>query len=341
MNATTKRGAAFALGSALLYGLTTPLTAALTTQLGTFELAAALYLGAALLLVVHRGKVVAQERLWLVASALIGGVAGPVLFVAGLRSVDAATASLLLAAQPVLAAVIAWTIVREHASRRTVIGMLAIAVGAAILAWRGSPHGSAGALLVLGAATAWAVDDNLGRRFAASDVLTLAALKGGIAGGCSLVIAALVREYALAVTPFAAALAVGLIGYGVSVAWFVRAQRELGTARTAAYFGAAPLIGAAASFGFGARPNSIAFTASAVLIAAGIVLHATERHRHAHRHQPLVHDHEHVHDAHHHHAHTAADPAGEPHQHLHRHARFSHAHSHTPDLHHRHAHQHE
>jgi drug/metabolite transporter (DMT)-like permease len=326
------------LGSALLYGLTTPFTAALAARLGTFELAGGLYLGAGGLLLRSRAGVARNERGWLAGSILAGGVAGPVLLVAGLRLADAATASLLLAAQAVFTALIAWIVVREHASRRTVAGMLAIAAGSAILAWRGSPHGSAGALLVLGAAIAWAIDDAMARNFVASDALAIAGWKGLVAGCVSLVLAALAREGRPDLPAFAGALVVGLAGYGVSVAWFVAAQRDLGTARTAAYFGAAPLIGAAAALAFGARPNPLAFTAAALLTTLGIVLHATERHAHAHRHEPLAHEHEHVHDAHHRHAHVPGDPAGEPHRHAHRHQPLVHAHAHAPDLHHRHAH---
>jgi drug/metabolite transporter (DMT)-like permease len=336
-----RRGALVAFSSAVLYGLTTPFTALLALRLGTFALAAALYLGAGVLALVRRGTIARGEWPWLLASALTGGVAAPALLVAGLRHTDPATASLLLATQAVATALIAWFVVREHASRRTVAGMIAIAAGGAILAWHGSPTGSAGALLVLGAALAWAIDDNLARRLAASDALTIAGVKGLIGGCVSLVVVAAGGGLAqLDVRAFAAALLVGLIGYGVSVALFVAAQRDLGTARTAAYFGAAPLIGAAAAVAFGARPDGPAFAVAAVLTTAGIALHATERHVHGHRHEPLVHEHDHEHDEHHRHAHPHALAPATPHRHVHRHDELAHAHPHAPDLHHRHDHHH-
>jgi drug/metabolite transporter (DMT)-like permease len=336
-----RRGAVLALGSAALYGLTTPFTALLTLRLGTFALSAALYLGAGGLALVRRGRIARAEWPWLLASAAVGGVAGPVLLVAGLRHTDAATASLLLATQTIFTAVIAWFVVREHASRRTVAGMVAIAAAGVILAWRGSPDGSLGALLVLGAAIAWAIDDNLARRLAVSDARTIAGAKGLIAGCASLALAFATGGAArLDPAAFAAALAVGLVGYGISVALFVAAQRDLGTARTAAYFGAAPLIGAAAALAVGARPNTIAFAAAAALTAIGIALHATERHVHGHRHDPLEHEHVHVHDAHHRHAHAGATASAGPHAHAHRHEPLAHAHPHAPDLHHRHDHRH-
>jgi drug/metabolite transporter (DMT)-like permease len=337
-----RRGAVLALGSAALYGLTTPFTAMLTLRLGTFTLAAALYLGAGVLALVRRGRIARAEWPWLLASAAVGGVAGPVLLVAGLRHTDAATASLLLATQAVFTAAIAWFVVREHASRRTVAGMIAIAVAGIILAWRGSPDGAFGALLVLCAAVAWAIDDNLARRFVVSDALTIAGAKGLLAGSVSLALAfATGGAGSIDAFAFAAALAVGLVGYGISVALFVAAQRDLGTARTAAYFGAAPLIGAAAALAFGARPNAIAFAAATTLTAIGIALHATERHVHGHRHEPHEHEHQHEHDEHHRHAHAHGPAASAgPHAHAHRHEPLVHAHPHAPDLHHRHDHHH-
>ena len=48
-------------------------------------------------------------------------------------------------------------------------------------------------------------------------------------------------------TTAAAAAGVGLVGYGVSLALFVLALRDLGAARTGAYFSTAPFVGVAIS----------------------------------------------------------------------------------------------
>ncbi len=296
------RGVLVAFASAFAYGLTTPVTAVLARRLGTWQLAAALYLGAAVLLVRRSGPIVAGERRWLAASALVGGVVAPGLLVVGLRLADAATASLALASQTVFTAAIAWVVAREHVSRRTAAGMAALALAGLVLAWRGSPHGAGGTLLILGAALAWAIDDNLARRLERSDTLAVAGWKGLAAGVTSLLLAFLLGE-GLPGPAFAAGLAVGAIGYGLSVAWFVSAQRDLGTARTAAYFGTAPVIGALAALAAGARPNPPAFAAALVLTAVGVWLHLGEQHDHEHRHGDLVHAHPHTPDREHRHAH--------------------------------------
>ncbi len=131
---------------------------------------------------------------------------------------------------------------------------------------------------------------------------------------------------------------VGFLGYGVSLALFVRVLRDLGTARTGAYFSSAPFLGAAVSLMLFRERPTLLFGAGAALMAFGVWLHITERHEHEHYHEAVEHTHVHVHDEHHQHAHGPADPLGEPHSHRHRHEAMMHTHPHYPDIHHRHGH---
>jgi hypothetical protein len=138
----------------------------------------------------------------------------------------------------------------------------------------------------------------------------------------------------------AAALAglVGVVGYGASLALFVLALRDLGTARTGPYFSTAPFFGAAAAVLTLGEPLTAQLLIAAALMGAGVWLHITEHHEHVHVHEAMTHEHTHSHDEHHQHEHGHLDPAGEPHTHWHRHAIVEHAHAHTPDAHHRHRH---
>jgi hypothetical protein len=136
----------------------------------------------------------------------------------------------------------------------------------------------------------------------------------------------------------AAAAVVGFFGYGVSLILYVRALRELGTARTGAYFSLAPFIGAGLGILLWHESVTLTFVAAAGLMGIGLWLHLTERHAHRHTHEALEHAHPHVHDVHHQHVHSPDDPAGEPHTHRHRHEPLTHRHPHYPDIHHRHSH---
>jgi hypothetical protein len=124
----------------------------------------------------------------------------------------------------------------------------------------------------------------------------------------------------------------------VSLALFVVALRQLGTARTGAYFATAPFIGALLAFVLLGEVPDMLFWIAAALIASGVALHLSERHRHVHRHDALAHAHSHTHDEHHGHEHEIAWDGSEPHSHPHVHAPMAHSHEHYPDIHHRHGH---
>jgi hypothetical protein len=133
-------------------------------------------------------------------------------------------------------------------------------------------------------------------------------------------------------------MAVGFLGYGVSLVLFVLGLRHLGTARTAAYFSTAPFVGAVLAVAMLSDPLSLRLIGAGVLMAFGLYLHLRESHSHVHHHAAMEHEHRHTHDEHHQHEHGAGDPPGEPHSHRHRHEPMTHQHPHYPDLHHRHDH---
>jgi drug/metabolite transporter (DMT)-like permease len=263
----------------------------------------------------------------------------------GLATTPAATGSLLLNTESLATMAIAWLVFRENLDRRIFIGAMAILAGAILLSWpsRGvsaSGFGS-GSLIIVGACLCWGIDNNLTRKLSAADPMQTTAIKGLAAGAVNTALA-LAHGAAL---PFPglilAAGVVGLLGYGVSLVFFVLGLRYLGAARTGAYFSTAPFIGAALALPLFGEAPSWALVGAAALMAVGVHLHLAETHEHPHVHEPLDHEHRHVHDAHHRHAHGPGDSAEEPHSHRHRHERLAHKHPHYPDLHHRHEHAHE
>jgi hypothetical protein len=133
-----------------------------------------------------------------------------------------------------------------------------------------------------------------------------------------------------------ATMAVGILGYGISLVLFVLALRGLGTARTGAYFSTAPFIGAAVELLVFSEATSIAFWIAAALMGLGVWLHLTEHH--VHLHDVLEHAHEHRHDDRHQHAHDTLWSGSGKHSHMHTHASIQHGHPHYPDIHHRHVH---
>lgn len=344
------RNIGFALLAAALFGASTPLAKLLLGEVSPLLLGGLLYLGSGVGLALVRllrdrawlaSGLAAGEWPWLLGAILFGGVLGPVALLFGLALTSASVASLLLNLEAVLTAMLAWMVFKEGADRRIVLGMFAIVAGGVVLSWPGadaSPSGWAGPVLIALACLCWAIDNNLTRRVSASDALFIAGSKGLIAGSVNVLLALLAGAALPGAWVGSATLAVGLLGYGCSLALFVLALRGLGTARTGAYFSTAPFIGAAVSFALLGESANGTFWLAACLMAAGVWLHLTEHHEHEHSHDPLAHAHLHAHDAHHEHAHDFAWDGREPHTHWHHHPAITHKHPHFPDIHHRHRH---
>jgi drug/metabolite transporter (DMT)-like permease len=341
------RGIAAALAAALLFGASTPFAKLLLGDSSPWLLAGLLYLGSGLGLgavQLARRKVrarLARSEAWALAGAVAaGGIAGPVLLMWALAHMPASEAALLLNAEAVLTALIAWFAFRENFDRRIAAGMVLVVAGAAVLSWPStlSPGAVVPALAVLAACLAWAIDNNLTRKVSLADARYVAMVKGLVAGATNTALAMLAGATLPRVPMLGAALVVGWLGYGVSLALFVVALRELGTARTSAYFSTAPFAGALVAVLLLGEPVSGGLAMAAVLMAAGVWLHVSERHEHRHMHEALEHTHEHEHDEHHRHAHEAPVAPGTRHTHAHRHEPLTHAHSHYPDAHHRHRH---
>jgi drug/metabolite transporter (DMT)-like permease len=345
------RGILAALGAAVLFGLSTPLAKILTGELSALLLAGLLYvgsgLGLALLLaaravIIGRASVVwprGADLAWLSGAIVFGGVIGPFLLMSGLKITDSASASLILNLEGVFTALLAWFAFKENFDRRIAFGMALIVAGGAVLSLGPALRagGIVGPLAIAGACLAWAIDNNLTRKVSNNDAMLIACAKGLIAGPVSVALALWYgADMPAGATALRAAL-LGLVGYGLSLTLFVVALRNLGTARTGAYFSLAPFIGAALAVALGA-PLSGALLVAGLCMGMGVWLHLTETHAHRHHHSRLQHEHSHIHDDHHQHEHGPDWRGHEPHSHAHVHEPIEHAHAHYPDVHHRHDH---
>lgn len=350
------KGVIYALLAAALFGASTPFAKLLVDQMAPVMVAGLLYLGSGLGLLAWYGvRTVATHRQkprtdgltgcdlpWLVGAILFGGVAGPVLLLIGLMHTPASSASLLLNMEGVLTALLAWFVFRENFDRRIFLGMIFIVFAGVLLAGeqRSGLGTSWGALAIIAACLCWAIDNNLTRKVSGSDAVQVAGIKGLIAGLVNLSIALAMGHSLPEVPTILSAGIVGFCGYGLSLVMFVLALRHLGSARTGAYFSAAPFVGAIMSLLIlGEIPGSV-FWISAGLMGIGIWLHLTERHAHEHTHlaMPHAHSHMHYHDAHHQHTHDFLWDGKELHNHAHQQETLVHTHAHFPDLNHRHPH---
>ncbi|WP_369792154.1 EamA family transporter [Herminiimonas sp. CN] len=339
-------GVTAALGAALLFGAGTPFAKLLLSSVSPGLLAGLLYLGSGIGLALYRRvKRSAAVRLpraelpWFAGAIVAGGIVGPVLLMLGLTGMPASGASLLLNAESVFTALLAWFAFKENFDRRIAVGMAAIVAGAIVLSWPGEARfaGLWPALAVLGACFAWGIDNNLTQKVSLADASWIACVKGLVAGAVNLILAFALGAVWPPLPHLAGALLIGFLAYGVSLVLFVVGLRHLGTARTGAYFSVAPFFGALLAIAMG-ETLTLPLLVAAALMLLGVWLHLSERHEHEHTHEVLEHAHEHTHDAHHQHAHEAPVAPGTRHSHWHRHEALTHSHPHFPDAHHRHPH---
>ena len=339
-------GVPAALGAALLFGAGTPLAKWLLNSVNPWLLAGLLYFGSGVGLlfyrVLTRAPAVSMPRNevpWFAGAILSGGIVGPVLLMLGLSGMPASGASLLLNAEGVFTALLAWFAFKENFDRRIAVGMIAIVAGAVVLSWPSEAQFSSlwPALAILGACFAWGLDNNLTRKVSLTDATWIASIKGLVAGSVNLALAFLMGATLPPLVSVTGAMVVGFLAYGVSLALFVLGLRHLGTARTGAYFSVAPFFGAVLSLVMG-EALTLPLVIAGCLMAIGIGLHLTENHVHVHTHEVMEHEHEHEHNEHHQHEHNYQVAPGTKHSHRHRHEGLEHSHAHFPDMHHRHEH---
>jgi len=340
------RGGLLALLAAALFGASTPLVQQFGVGLGPFSTAALLYAGAAAVGLLSRKRIDREARLQradlprLLAMAGFGALVGPVALAWGLQNTSGTSASLMLTLEALFTAVLAWRLYHETMDGRVWTAMALLLAGGMLLVLDQGRAGDAqlwGLLAVLLATAAWGVDNTLSRALAERDpgqVVMTKALLGATATG---VLATAFSEPLPSLIAALALLAIGASGYGLSLRFYLLAQRAFGAARTGSVFAFAPFIGAALALGLGDRSASGLMVLGSALMLAGVVLHLAESHGHAHEHDAQEHEHAHRHDdGHHEHSHDPM-PAGE-HSHPHRHERRQHVHSHVPDAHHAHRH---
>ena len=340
------RGGVLALLAAILFGVSTPLVQRFGVGIGAFSTAALLYAGAAIAGALLRQPVGIEARLRrtdsgrLLAMAAFGAVIGPVALAWGLQHTSGTSASLMLTLEALFTALLAWLLYRETMDGRVWTAMLMLVAGGVVLVLdqgRGGETQLWGLLAVLFATAAWGVDNTLSRALADRDPGQVVLAKAAIGATATTVLAVILGEPLPMVAQALALLVIGATGYGLSLRFYLLAQRAFGAARTGSVFAFAPFIGAALAVALGDRSASGMMAAGSVLMLAGVVLHLAESHGHGHEHGAIEHEHAHRHDdGHHDHAHEPM-PEGE-HSHEHRHAPTRHTHPHVPDAHHMHRH---
>lgn len=277
----------WAILAAALYAVSTPVSKILLQKIPPTMLAALLYLGAGtgmlLLGLVRRGlgKGRAEQKLTrkdlpFTVGMIVLDIAAPICLMVGLTTTSPANASLLNNFEIAATSIIALSVFHEKISKRLWLAIGLITLSSVILSFEGasSLRFSVGSLFVLLACVCWGFENNCTRMMSQSDPLEIVVWKGFGSGLGSLVIALAAGERIPALRFIPVALLLGFVAYGLSIFFYVYAQRKLGAAKTSAYYAVAPFIGAVMSLLIFRELPGLSFWAALLMMGAGAYLAA-------------------------------------------------------------------
>lgn len=334
----------FAILAAALYAINIPLSKVLLQFVQPTMMAAFLYLGAGIGLFVYgkvtkeQGEKLTKAELPYTIGMIVLDIAAPILLMLGLEQTNSANASLLNNFEIVATSMIAFLVFREMLSKRLSVAIVLVTAASIALSFEGegSFQFNTGSLLVLGAACCWGLENNCTRMLSNKSSVQITTIKGIFSGLGSLIVALIVGENIPGLVWIAAVLLLGFVAYGLSINFYIKAQKDLGAAKTSAYYSIAPFLGVI----FGVlllreHPGVQFYVGLAIMIAATVLMvkdtislqHTHEHshvHTHEHSHGDLIHTHEHEHIHSHTHTHgenevihTHIHNSIEGHQHAH------------------------
>ena len=334
----------FAILAAALYAINIPLSKVLLNYVQPTMMAAFLYLGAGIGLFLYgkatkeQGEQLTKAELPYTVGMIVLDIAAPILLMLGLEQTNSANASLLNNFEIVATSLIAFLAFREKLSKRLTIAIVLVTAASIALSFEGegSFQFNAGSLLILGAACCWGLENNCTRMLSNKSSVQITTIKGVFSGLGSLIVAFIVGENIPGLLWIGAVLLLGFVAYGLSINFYIKAQKDLGAAKTSAYYSIAPFLGVI----FGVlllreQPGLqfylglvIMIVATVLMVKDTISLQHTHEHSHIHTHEhchgDLIHTHEHNHI--HSHTHTHGEDSN---NHEHNHKAMTHEHLHT------------
>jgi drug/metabolite transporter (DMT)-like permease len=305
----------YAILAALCYGISIPISKILLENIPPVFIAGLLYIGGGMgmLLIklikkenlLKEAKLTKNEMPYVIGMVILD-VLAPIFLMLGLAKTTAATASLLNNFEIVATSVIALIIFKETIGRKTWIAIVFITIASVILSVEDFSFltFSFGAIFVLLACICWGLENNCTCKLSVKDPLEIVIIKGIASGLTSIIIALILKQHSTNIKYIAITLLLGFIAIGLSVYFYIYAQRTLGAARTSAYYAFAPFIGVGLSFIIFKESLTVSYIIALVIMIIGVGIMSYEKHKHYHFHGKLGHEHRHSHnDVNHNHEH--------------------------------------
>lgn len=298
----------FALLAAVFYAINTPFSKVLLVQVPATFMAAFLYLGAGvgvgIMYLFHIKKEDKTERLTksdlpYTIGMIVLDIAAPIFLMLGISNGSASNASLLGNFEIVATTLIALLIFKEKVTAKLWVAIGFITVSSIALSFEGyeSFQFSLGSLFVILATCCWGLENNCTRKISDKSTYEIVLLKGIFSGGGSFIVALVVGEKIPELKYIGAAILLGFVAYGLSIFMYIRAQRDLGAAKTSAYYAVAPFVGTFLAFIINGEKLTAVYFAGLILMVIGscFVVYDTMMKHHVHGHShTIVHTHNEV-----------------------------------------------
>jgi len=292
--------------AALLFGISSTLNKIALRNVHPMIIAGSIYLTAGIVLMLLRftplrGKILERlefrvktqeffskrDILILAFIVLFGSFLAPLSFMFGLNRTTAVNASLLLNTETLFTVLIALIVFKERASRRSIIGILLILIGAVVISTENFREvelskGIVGNILIILAGLSWAIDNNLSKLLSVKkDLLLVTSLKGLFGGSALLTLASLIGvPFYIPLQSLPYVLTVGAFSIGFSLVLFLFALREIGAMRTGAIFSTSSLIGALFAFlALGESLTALKVVFGMIMLLGAYVLSGEEIHK--------------------------------------------------------------
>lgn len=325
----------FAVLAAVFYAINVPFSKQLLQDVPPTFMASFLYFGAGIgvgiMYLFHWNSEKREERLtrdnlpYTIGMVLLD-ILAPIFLMLGISIGSSANASLLGNFEIVATTLIALLLFKESVSKKLWTAILFITISSIILSFEGSGsfHFSLGSLFVLLATICWGMENNCTRKISEKSTYQIVTIKGLFCGLGSFVVASVVGETLPSARYIILAMLLGFVAYGLSIFLYIRAQRDLGAAKTSAYYAVAPFVGTFLAFLINGEQLSATYLVGLFFMIIGTLFLVADtlmkNHSHLHTHliththdgsthtHVITHEHEHEHfcssDIHRHHHHN-------------------------------------
>lgn len=302
----------YAILAAALYAINVPLSKVLLNHVEPTMMASFLYLGAGIGLflfgivekLIGKGgkkEPLTKKELPYTIAMVILDIVAPILLMLGIARTNSANVSLLNNFEIVATSIIALVIFKEVISKKLWFAIFLVTIASIVLTFegQGSFVFNRGSLFVLGACLCWGFENNCTKMISNKSSVEIVVIKGTFSGLGSLIVALLLGESIPAVKWLFCVLILGFVAYGLSINFYIMAQKDLGAAKTSAYYSVAPFLGVAFSMILLKERPSLQFFVALIIMIFSTILMVKDtielQHTHEHRHGDLVHTHLHTH----------------------------------------------